>query len=820
MNSKSYIIAGLACFIIAMNNPVSAQETPESSFITAKSDFRDNLSIFFRNETQEAVKVRDVFIDDRNIKDMASNSGKIAWNETKDKIVRWYDIVPSVVPPQSFGLVKIRFGTKGETGDNIKVKLISEKGKEILDSTLKVEKNAPVDFNYYSLDSGFKKLDLYLSTPDKIKGVILKGKNCKFTSKNINTENAKKYLLNIEVPEALKEGEYAVAVVLTDKGPAGTLIKAISPFFSIGMFRVNMSKAGKAEAGPPPEEWVRDCKEHLINTMIYAWEKDNFPEIVSKYDMRMSFQPHFEASAKKGQEFGTTPSSWGWSMGDEPEAWNCPPMRLLKAINALRKNAPATSYSLVFCTRLAPFEYNFSDIPFADYYPVPTSPLEGCGRMVETLKYATSPNPVGFIPQAFKGGQSPTSKNSNIARWNRFPTPAEERLMVYDAIANGAKAIHYFAYNTEPNEPVFGVGQSEDEHAKELWSEIQKINAEIEILAPYLWAGDTCAIGSCDNKNVEVRTIFADKAIICFLINRDYNYTKEKFEVKAQKNCKIKLDVPSWFKPYNVYEFDWQGLKKTDYKTTSGDSIEVTVGELDALKILVIPDTESTYLDIVGRTFDTIIPVKKATEKHKMDGELSEFKEIEPIVLDANYANPLYSYSGNYKESEDLNIKMYLSWDDLNFYIAAKVKDNIFRQTKEADSIWAEDMLQVAFDPRDNSYGETGYKEDDAEYGFALTKKGPVCYCWSNLDKNKTGLRTDIDVSIKKSGDCILYEAVIPLKELNLNPDKLFGFNFLAVDTDTGSYWNGPKFISLSPGIIGGKNPSAFKKFILAGGKK
>jgi len=818
MNKKTLLV--LAICLLSLAVPAMAEEFPPPVFVTAKSDFRDNLFIFFKNTSDSPLVIKDIFVDDKDIGALATKNDKLPWNEAKVGIVRWYDIVPMTVKAQDYGLVRIRFGAKGEIGRSIKVKLLTEDGKEFVNGSFDVEKELPVDFSYYSFDASLRNLTLYLDAPQgtEIKKLFLGGRELPFTDKEIAMGESKKHLLSMALPENALEGEYKILFVCTNKGFNASLIKVIRPFFSLGMFRLNKDDVGKLAAGPPPEEWLRDCKEHFINTLAYVWEKDGIPDLALKYGMKMSFCCSFEGSAKKGKEFANHPATWDWSICDEPEGWSCPPMRLMKAVKALRENAPMANYSQVYCTRLAFFEYNFDDLPFADYYPVATSPLEGCGRMLETLKYAAKPNPIGFIPQAFRGGISKKSGNSNLARWARFPTPEEERLMVYDAVANGAKAIHYFAYNIEPNEPVFGVGETDEKEAKKLWAEIQKINAELEILSPYLWAADTCQLAKSDEKNLEIRTLVDKDAILIFLVNRDYSYTKEGFSAHPKKDSKIKIALPAWFTPWNIFGFDWQGLKKLTFSNKSGE-LEISVPEINSTQIILIPASEDVYLNILGRCFDTINPIGKLAQPPSGD-KTDVWSNVSPIVIDGNYAAPQYYYSANYKESDDLNAKVYLGWDDKNFYITAKVKDNVFRQNKEPDNIWAEDALQVAFDSGNNSYGALGYNGDDLEYGFALTPNGPVCYCWQNPDKNKMGLRKDISTVVKRSGTDTIYEAAIPISELNLKPDKLFGFNFLVVDTDTGSYWNGPKFLQLAPGIIGGKNPSAFKKFILVGGEK
>ena len=63
-------------------------------------------------------------------------------------------------------------------------------------------------------------------------------------------------------------------------------------------------------------------------------------------------------------------------------------------------------------------------------------------------------------------------------------------------------------------------------------------------------------------------------------------------------------------------------------------------------------------------------------------------------------------------------------------------------------------------------------------------------------------------------GDTTHYRIAIPWKTLEIKPIKgtVFALNFTANDNDGG----GARFyMGLTPGIVEGKNPYAFRKFIL-----
>ncbi|GEM_PF-5887338 len=821
MRAKAFLMSLLLGGGVWCSQPSSAAVRQDKSlpaaFAVVRSDFRETLSVYFRNDSPAPVTVKDIFVGDDNVRELAEKGQKMDFREERAGVVRWYDALPETVKPGDFGLVRVRYGKKGELGRNIRVRLISQDGKDVINEELPVMRDPWVQFDYYSFDAGLRKLTLYLDGPAdfQLETLYIGGRELFCSVKEIPLAAGKKLLLEATLEEAANEGAYLMVTAVTDKGLCAAPVRAIKPFFSLGMFRV-CTCASDGKTGPPPETWLRDCQDHFINTLTYAYESDEVFEQALRYGLRCSFTCHFEKTAEAARRFCLHPASWGWSVCDEPEGWNCPPMRLVKAMTSLRENAPLHPGSMVYCNRRAFFEYDFDDFPFVDYYPVASAPLQGAGRMVEILKSAVRPKPVGFIPQAFSGGVNKKNGNSNLNRWGRFPTPDEERLMVYDAVANGAKALHYFAYNIEPNEPVYGVGETQSREAGELWSEIGRINAELEVLAPYLWCGDVMPLGSSPEENIDVRTILGSDVLTVFLLNRDNTYTREGFASRPRRNIRIKVNVPSWFKPFKVCEVNRQGRRELPYRMNKG-CLEVSVPDLRVCSTLVIPGSERVWLDVLGRMFDTLNPVRELVKVPVIDGSLADWEGVEPLVLDPVMARPEFYYSSAYRESDDLNVKIYLGWDRKNLYIAARVKDNIFKQTKSGEGIWSEDALQLAV-ALPSGIDKTDRRESRSEYGFALTRDGAQAYCWHSLQPAGEGLRHDIPVAVRRTGNLTVYEAAVPLQELQLSPAKPFGLNFAVIDADDGGYWNIPKFMQLSPGIVGGKGVSGFKKFILTEG--
>jgi len=139
--------------------------------------------------------------------------------------------------------------------------------------------------------------------------------------------------------------------------------------------------------------------------------------------------------------------------------------------------------------------------------------------------------------------------------------------------------------------------------------------------------------------------------------------------------------------------------------------------------------------------------------------------------------------------------------------------------------MWQNDSFQITFDTMNDASaaklsGIPGYDLTDYEFGFALSPKGPQCFCYTAASPNKAieNKVTNSDIVIKRSGkNTMIYELAIPWSTLapsKPESGKVFRFNFICLDSDksgqTSLYCMG-----LSQGIWSGKNPEQFKTFVL-----
>ena len=162
---------------------------------------------------------------------------------------------------------------------------------------------------------------------------------------------------------------------------------------------------------------------------------------------------------------------------------------------------------------------------------------------------------------------------------------------------------------------------------------------------------------------------------------------------------------------------------------------------------------------------------------------------------------------GKWTGPDDLSAHVWTAWDDSHFYIAARAKDDVFRQTSSGPDMWQGDSIQFGLDPLHIEGRGLG---TFYEIGLAQTPKGPQVYCWHAPEGGKTGLVEGAKLAVKREGDFTIYEASIPLASLApLKPalGKTVGFALVTNDDD-GEGRKG--WLEWNTGIAMEKNPGLF----------
>ena len=217
----------------------------------------------------------------------------------------------------------------------------------------------------------------------------------------------------------------------------------------------------------------------------------------------------------------------------------------------------------------------------------------------------------------------------------------------------------------------------------------------------------------------------------------------------------------------------------------------------------------------LGRTESDFLVELLACQYYTPQGNELPVKGRLPDMANRDYLLPNDPGNG-WDGPQNLSVKSALTYDKNNLYLAIDVKDDIQFQNRTPGDLWREDAIQLAIDTKaDARPGVFNYDANDFEFGFGILNGKPVIEgTHIYYLGRKTALLNSVKHKAWRMGDTTHYRIAIPWKTLEIKPIKgtVFALNFTANDNDGG----GARFyMGLTPGIVEGKNPYAFRKFIL-----
>jgi hypothetical protein len=571
--------------------------------------YRENLHIYISNPGKESLKIESVRI---NGKDLQAEI-------TADNIL-WYTINPLEVSPLAYGELIVRYMETGMAPTAVKVELLDAQKRVLGSGTVPVILQEPVICQAIGFEEDYKTIYLYIS-PANIENVTIKevycnGKKVAFGGEGILKKGCISPMV-IGLSQPVGKHEFVMLELITDKGTSRLFSRVIEPFFSIGMYRChryggnfqpaqrnryerNFGKwaqpyleylTGPDRAGYAVPEWLDDCRKHLINTIAPDFTTWISPlkavDLLKERDLRL-------VSTKYGQEIISYPGLHSLYLADEPAGIDAA-RSLTERLQKLRKSCNSgIPCKIVFCNLgCSPCDFTYIDAADFDTYPIGASAQGrpfGIGGGVRALREIMAPRPIGFVPQAFRS--HPDKKTGG--GWRRFPTPDEERWMVYSAVANGAKSITYFAYSLETYEPVEGVGTAAlvgIPEAVNLWREIGRLNLELTVMGP--WLMRSCVLKQYRTNGIEISVIgVGETTLIVIPVNHNYSLSKgelyEEFVPKAMKNILLPVSLPSYMSTIkSAFEVTYKGMEDLNF-TITGREAAINLPALETGKIIVL----------------------------------------------------------------------------------------------------------------------------------------------------------------------------------------------------------------------------------------
>ncbi|MFG1911936.1 sugar-binding protein [Kribbella sp. NPDC048928] len=185
----------------------------------------------------------------------------------------------------------------------------------------------------------------------------------------------------------------------------------------------------------------------------------------------------------------------------------------------------------------------------------------------------------------------------------------------------------------------------------------------------------------------------------------------------------------------------------------------------------------------------------------KLDGVIDTAVAAEPaIALEGTGTPPVTGWGG----PTDLSGSLWLTHDDQNLYLSAKVTDDVFSQPNRDGNIWGGDGIQLGM-----TAGAPGEATATQEIGVALTDAGPVdTWRWTPTTQAGTPPGVQAKVVRDAAAHTTTYEIAVPWRTLGFAAkDRLLSATVVVNEND-GTGRRG--WLSWGKGVAETKNPALF----------
>jgi hypothetical protein len=474
--------------------------------------------------------------------------------------------------------------------------------------------------SYIGFSGDLSKAYLYLYNegihPISLTSISLNGEDVTSSSdlKNVDLAPKERSLAIIRPRTVFKVGTFQTFTVRTSEGDVEANVRVIQPFFPVGMYG--------GDAAFSSREGIQALISWGIDTIVA--DPKLCDEALSKGFKVIATGPvrnekeKYSIDIEKIERYKDHPSLLAWYVVDEPDIWelsgNIPKGATQEWTDGIRKIDGRNPTYVVLCR--PPIFEMFSGIPdilAVDPYPVTHLPLDYVSYMTNRIREASKPKPIWVIPQAFRFAR-PTSEGR--WPWPRYPTPEEERLMTYMALAHGAKGIVYFVYNSwvdYPRDPVQGLAY-DSTATLALREEITKLSVELHVVGPLLVNSDVTDWAFSNSGAIDTSAVLCgEDTIALFAINKNYVSTNEDFIINPVKKVQLRVKVPKWMELNEAFGISHKGLERVDLtsdwwipshwenawcqKTREG--VNIYYPEIATTKLLILTSNSKLYNQLV-----------------------------------------------------------------------------------------------------------------------------------------------------------------------------------------------------------------------------
>ncbi|MET9317630.1 sugar-binding protein [Kribbella sp. NPDC003505] len=205
------------------------------------------------------------------------------------------------------------------------------------------------------------------------------------------------------------------------------------------------------------------------------------------------------------------------------------------------------------------------------------------------------------------------------------------------------------------------------------------------------------------------------------------------------------------------------------------------------------------------KTSGKLVPVAAPTvaKRHTvtLDGAIDPAVARQPaIALEGTGTPPVTGWGG----PSDLSGSLWLTHDDQNLYLSAKVTDDVFSQPNRAGNIWGGDGIQLGM-----TAGAPGEATSTQEIGVALTDAGPVdTWRWTPTSRTGTPPGVQAKVVRDEAAHTTTYEIAVPWSTLGFAAEDRLLSATVVLNENDGTGRRG--WLTWGKGVAETKNPALF----------
>ena len=200
----------------------------------------------------------------------------------------------------------------------------------------------------------------------------------------------------------------------------------------------------------------------------------------------------------------------------------------------------------------------------------------------------------------------------------RWPTPEEQHICAYYAVAAGAKQIAYWwlAQLGPTQEGHNGCAANNEPGAVALWREMGLIGAELGLVGSIIVNSSPADFAMTKPGKLWIQPLLSGvDTMMLVCVNDDYSSTDAGITIRPVHDARVSFDLPNWLSaPASVFEADYRGVRDLAHSVASG-RITLELGTIEVARMVIITKDgslkstlQSLYSTVYGPRVAGLVP--------------------------------------------------------------------------------------------------------------------------------------------------------------------------------------------------------------------